>query len=248
MDLYGLIGKQLTHSWSEKYFTAKFRTEKIAGTYQLFTLAEIEQLPYLIQSNPTLKGLNVTIPYKRIVLSYLDAIEKETKISGAVNTILIKRNRLQTSLIGYNTDIIGFASTIDRCVHDKGISALILGTGGASKSVQHVLRRKGIAFTLVSRETKKLDQLTYNRITIDEIANNLLIINTSPVGMFPDIDFAPAIPFEYLTKKHILIDLIYNPEMTLFLQKGKERGATILNGLHMLQTQAEASWKIWKKG
>jgi shikimate dehydrogenase len=248
MDLYGLIGKQLSHSWSEKFFTAKFEKDKIRASYKLFPLATIELLPDLIQSNPGLKGLNVTIPYKRNILPYLDAIEMEAKLSGSVNTILIKRNKSVIKLIGYNTDIIGFTATIDCCIKKNSISALVLGTGGASKSVQFVLRKKGISYTLVSRESRKMDQLSYKMITNDDIASNLLIINTSPVGMFPDVGEAPAIPFEYLTKDHILIDLIYNPETTLFLQKGKEKGAKIMNGLTMLHSQAEASWKIWNKG
>jgi shikimate dehydrogenase len=247
MDLYGLIGKQLSHSWSEKYFSAKFKKERIDASYKLFTLPEIELLPSLLQNNPRLKGLNVTIPYKRDVLSYLDRIEKEARLCNAVNTILIKKNRIKTELIGFNTDIAGFSATIDQCANIKSISALILGTGGASKSVQYVLRSKGIGFTLVSRETKKMDQLSYDTLMRDDITNNLLIINASPVGMFPEIAAAPSIPFDYLTKEHILIDLIYNPEKTLFLQKGEEKGAKIFNGLKMLQIQAEASWKIWNK-
>lgn len=247
MDLYGLIGKQLSHSWSEKYFSTKFEKERIDAAYKLFTLPEIELLPALLQNNPRLKGLNVTIPYKRDVLPYLDMIEMEAKLCNAVNTILIKKNKTKTQLIGFNTDIAGFSATINQCTKIKSLSALILGTGGASKSVQYVLRSKGIGFTLVSRETKKMDQLSYEMLMRDDIANNLLIINASPVGMFPEINSTPSIPFEYLSKDHILIDLIYNPEKTLFLQKGEEKGAKIFNGLKMLQIQAEASWKIWNK-
>jgi shikimate dehydrogenase len=248
MDLYGLIGRQLAHSWSEKYFTSKFEKEKINAAYKLFPIAEIELLPTLLQQNSQLKGLNITIPYKRAILPYLDRIEREAKLSGAVNTLLVKRNGNKTSLIGYNTDIAGFSSTIDRCHIKKNITALVLGTGGASKSVQYVLRSKGIPFTMVSRDTKKMDQISYTMLTVDDIANNLLIINASPVGMFPAITESPAIPFEYLTKEHTLIDLIYNPEMTVFLQKGKEKGSKTINGLNMLQVQAEAAWKIWHKG
>jgi shikimate dehydrogenase len=247
MDLYGLIGKQLSHSWSEQYFSAKFEKERIDASYKLFTLPDIGLLPTLLENNPRLKGLNVTIPYKRDVLPYLDWIEKDAKLCNAVNTILIKKNGTKTKLIGFNTDIAGFSATVDQCVNIKSISALILGTGGASKSVQYVLRCKGIGFTLVSRETKKKDQLSYEMITTNVIANNLLIINTSPVGMFPEFDAAPSIPYQYLTNDHILIDLIYNPEKTLFLQKGEEKGAKIFNGLKMLQIQAEAAWKIWNK-
>lgn len=248
MDLYGLIGKQLSHSWSEKYFTEKFKREKVSAIYRLFPLTEIELLPTLVLDNPNLKGLNVTIPYKLAICPYLDAIEIEAKLAGSVNTVLIKKNRGSSKLIGYNTDIAGFSALLDKCLTKNINSALIIGTGGASKSVQHVLRAKGIDFTLISRETKKVSQLAFEMLFPSDIENNLLIINTSPVGMYPNIDEFPPIPYQYLTKNHVLIDLIYNPETTIFLQKGKEMGAHIMNGLTMLQVQADAAWKIWKKG
>lgn len=245
MDLYGLVGKHLEHSWSENFFTEKFSIENVDACYRLFPMDKIELLPDLLASHPHLKGLNITIPYKKAIIPYLDGIQKAAKMSGAVNTVVIKKRKNETKLIGYNTDIIGFTQTLEKILHRKIQSALILGAGGASQAVQFVLRSKGIAFTVVSRETKKMDQLSYDTMNPVDMRNNLLIINTTPVGMFPHIEHFPNIPYQYITKDHILIDLIYNPESTEFLRKGKEIGAFTMNGLEMLHAQAEAAWRIW---
>jgi shikimate dehydrogenase len=248
MELYGLIGKQLSHSWSEKYFSQKFGKEHIPAKYQLFPLDSIELLPGLIERYPDLKGLNVTIPYKLSVIPFLTSVDREAKMAGSVNTIKIFRNEKGVILVGYNTDISGFRASLHKNIKSKkSLSALILGNGGVSRSVKHVLRGEGICCTTVTRTLKKNDQLSYETLSHRDMEDNLLIINTTPLGMFPDIQNCPEIPYQYLTKDHLLIDLIYNPELTLFLQKGLEKGAKVMNGAHMLEKQAEAAWKIWSK-
>ncbi len=247
MEHYGLIGKNLQHSWSEKYFTKKFAEKNIRAQYQLFPIESIDFLPGLLERHTGLKGLNVTLPYKKLVIPFLHSIDKEAKLSGSVNTIKIIRTVQEVSLIGYNTDIIGFTNLLKANLTLKNVSALVLGTGGVSRSVQYVLRREGIRFVTVSRSSKKNDQLSYENLLRRDIQSNLLIINTTPVGMFPKTDEAPAIPYSYLTPDHLLIDLIYNPEETLFMKKGAERGARVVNGLQMLHDQADAAWNIWKK-
>ncbi len=248
MELYGLIGKHLSHSWSEKYFSQKFAINHIPAKYQLFPLDSIELLPGLIERYPDLKGLNVTIPYKLSVIPFLTSLDREAKMAGSVNTIKIIRNDKGVSLVGYNTDIAGFRASLRKDVKSKkNLNALILGNGGASRSVKHVLRSEGICCTTVTRTSKKNDQLSYDTLNPLHIKDNLLIINTTPLGMFPDMQNCPDIPYEFLTEHHLLIDLIYNPEVTMFLQKGLEKGARVVNGLHMLEKQAEAAWKIWSK-
>jgi shikimate dehydrogenase len=248
MDLYGLIGKHLSHSWSEKYFSQKFGNEHIPCKYQLFPLDSIELLPGLIERYPDLKGLNVTIPYKLSVIPFLNSLDREAKLAGSVNTIKIFRNEKGVRLVGYNTDISGFRASLHKNIKSKkNLSALILGNGGVARSVKHVLRSEGICCTIVTRTLRKNDQLSYETLNAFDIRDNLLIINTTPLGMFPDIQNCPDIPYQFLTKEHVLIDLIYNPETTMFLQKGIEQGAKVVNGMHMLEKQAEAAWKIWSK-
>lgn len=248
MDLYGLIGKHLSHSWSEKYFGQKFANEHIPAKYQLFPIESIELLPGLIERYPNLKGLNVTIPYKLSVIPFLTSLDREAKMAGSVNTVKIIRNEHGVSMVGYNTDISGFRSCLPKEIKSvKNLNALILGNGGASRSVRYVLRSEGICCTTVTRVSKKNDQLSYDTLSPFHIANNLLIINTTPVGMFPDVQNCPDIPYDLLTEQHLLIDLIYNPEVSLFLQKGLKKGARVVNGLHMLEKQADAAWKIWSK-
>ena len=238
MRHFGLIGHPLGHSFSKAYFTAKFEREGLDCEYQNY---DIEDVSIIKQSNLT--GFNVTIPYKESIIPYLDELDPTAKEIGAVNTVkALPDGRLK----GYNTDVIGFESSW--IASAKGLAmtttALVLGTGGASKAVQYVLRKHRIAFHLVSRNPEKGDY-TYAQLTPDIIKEHLLIINTTPVGMAPNIGMAPDIPYEAISDKHLLIDLIYNPEETLFLRHGKKHGANTVNGLTMLYSQAEASWKIW---
>ena len=238
MKRYALIGHPLGHSFSKAYFTKKFEREGIDGCYENFDLADIEQLPSLLQQHPDLRGFNVTIPYKEVILPYLDKVDSVALEVGAVNTVKVLTDG---KLIGYNTDVLGINSSL-LTPH----SSLILGTGGASKAVQYVLRKSNIPYKTVSRYKEKGD-LTYQDLTPEIIQSHLLIINATPVGMAPNINEAPHLPYDAITPDHTLFDLIYNPEETLFLKYGREHGATTINGLTMLHAQAEASWEIWKK-
>jgi shikimate dehydrogenase len=244
MKLFGLIGYPLSHSFSKRYFTEKFDREGLFDMfYELFPLENIQEFPGLIlDKGSILKGLNVTIPYKQLIIPYLDELHETAKAVQAVNTILISEGRL----LGFNTDVIGFEKTLESCLdiaEFKG-KALVLGTGGASKAVQYVLKKRNIPFNLVSRTPDELS-LTYEEITTTAIADFPLIINTTPLGMSPAVDTCPELPYEGIGAGHILIDLVYNPEMTLFMRKGKERGARVINGIGMLYEQAEAAWEIW---
>lgn len=240
--LFGLIGYPLGHSFSKKYFTEKFEKENIKDCrYELFPLEEISQFPALVASQPRLIGLNVTIPYKEVVIPYLHQLDAGAQSIGAVNTIL----KTQGKLIGFNTDVIGFEQSLAALSFDwKNAKALILGTGGAAKAVMYALKKKNIAFRLVSR-TPKGQTLGYGQMDKKLLEEHSLIINTSPVGMFPETEACPPIPYQYINEKHLLYDLIYNPEETTFLHWGKQKGAQTVNGLAMLQLQAEAAWAIW---
>ncbi|MDD2245694.1 MAG: shikimate dehydrogenase [Proteiniphilum sp.] len=248
MDTYGLIGFPLKHSFSAKFFTEKFMREKIDAEYLNFELEDILDIRRVILFNQHLKGLNVTIPYKEKVIPFLHDISPEAEIIGAVNVIRIERkpgDMYYYKLTGYNTDYTGFKNSLTPLlkaeVHRK---ALILGTGGASKAVAQALTNLDIDWTYVSR-SKGNNRLTYNELTPSIISEHKLIVNASPVGTFPDVDNCPDIPYQYLTTGHLLYDLVYNPETTLFLKKGKEQGAVIKNGKEMLELQALAAWEIW---
>lgn len=247
-DLYGLIGKPLTHSHSKKFFTSYFKANNINASYELFELDSIHELPLLIEKHPNLKGLNVTIPFKREALSFLDEIDFEAKMIGAVNAIAIVRNKKKVLLKGYNTDAFGFEKSIKKVIptecHKK---ALILGGGGAARAVRFLLRKHGIYFQTVGRQGLKSDEMIYNLINSEVMSEYQLIINTTPLGMFPNIDEAPKIPYQYIGKDHILVDLIYNPVETVFLKEGKQRGALTINGHEMFVQQALKSWEIWQK-
>lgn len=248
MRRFGLIGYPLSHSFSERYFGEKFAREGLADThcYQLFPLASIAEFPALIAAHPDLAGLNVTIPYKSAVLPYLQGLSADAAAIGAVNTIRIEGGQLT----GFNTDVHGFAHglaelrsmrpevRIDR--------ALILGTGGASKAVRWVLEQQGVAYRLVSRRPEG-NALTYSELDADTISGYPLIINTTPLGMAPATDRAPALPYAALSEQHLLYDLIYNPAETEFLARGRQQGAATLNGLSMLYEQAIQAWKIWNR-
>lgn len=248
MKQFGLIGYPLTHSLSEKYFLEKFRKEKITNAvYKLFPLDHIHLLPELIQKNPSLCGLNVTVPYKESVIQYLDELDEVAGKIGAVNCVKIVKGTNRDQLIGFNTDVLGFEESLKTYLKNWHNNALILGTGGSSKAVAFVLREFGINFTMISRKPKMKNSIGYDDLTESIIQDHLLIINTTPLGMYPNTQSAPQIPYEFLSNQHILFDLVYNPEHTLFLQKGKMVGATTINGMEMLYIQAEESYKIWNQ-
>jgi shikimate dehydrogenase len=243
MTKYGLIGYPLSHSFSKKYFTEKFDREAIQDhQYDLFPIDTIAQLPLLLQNETALKGLNVTIPYKEQVIPYLDELTEVVKEIQACNCIRI----LDRKLIGYNTDVIGFEKTLERKLSNHHKRALVLGTGGAAKAVHYVLKKKGIDILAVSR-TKGEGRITYHEIDEQVIASHTLIVNTSPLGMYPNVEEAPNLPYHLLSDKHYLYDLVYNPAKTRFLVEGESRGAVIENGADMLVIQAEASWDIWNQ-
>lgn len=246
MRLFGLIGYPLLHSFSAKYFAKKFVTENIPETdYRLFPLENIGEVTPLIALKPDLQGFNITIPYKVAILPYLDHISDAAKSIGAVNCVKIERNESGITLTGYNTDTYGFRESLTPALKPFHKNALVLGTGGAAKAVCYTLHELGIENTMVSRSGNEESILNYSQLTENTISNNLLIINTSPVGTFPDTEKCPDIPYQFLTNKHLLFDLIYNPAETKFLRLGREAGAAALNGSKMLELQAEKSWEIW---
>lgn len=247
--LYGLIGYPLEHSFSKKYFNDKFLHEGIQAKYENFPIADIADLPRVLIENPRLKGLNVTIPHKQAVLRYLQMVDRTAKLVDSVNTIKILNSGNSQKLIGYNTDVIGFSKTFDQIVSDRRSHyALILGNGGSAKAIKHVLRERGIFFRSVSTKKQKTDQITYDMLNKSMLEHFNVIINTTPLGMYPSIETAPSLPYDFIGPAHILIDLVYNPAETLFLRYGREKGAQTINGLVMLEAQAEAAWKIWKSG
>jgi shikimate dehydrogenase len=239
--LFGLIGYPLSHSFSKRYFSDKFQREGLQEyTYELFPISEISALPELLRDHPTLEGINVTIPYKKQVIPYLDDLSPVVKEIGACNCIRIRNGKLT----GFNTDVIGFEQTLSRKLMLHHRNALVLGTGGAAKAVHYVLRQKSVPFVQIGR-TKRGEILDYAAITPELLSSHNLIINTTPLGMYPNVHEAPDLPYECLTPMHYLYDLVYNPDRTLFLQKGEEHGAAIENGADMLVIQADASWDIW---
>ena len=241
MRLFGLIGYPLSYSFSKKYFTEKFAAEGIKDCkYELFPIHKIDELPDLIKNYHDLEGLNVTVPYKQLVLQSLSHSDIPEGLN-ACNCIKIEKNKL----IGYNTDVIGFEKTLFRLLAGHHSKALILGNGGAAAAVQFVLRKLNIDFKTVSRSLHDNSVLTYADLTTKVISGHTLIINTTPLGTSPDINEYPDIPYDGITGKHLLYDLIYNPEKTKFLAEGEKRGAQIFNGYEMLTIQAEESWKIW---
>ena len=250
MKMYGLIGYPLQHSFSSKFFNEKFKEENIDAEYLNFEIEHIFDLRRILVFNPHLKGLNVTIPYKEAVITFLDDISPVAKEIGAVNVIKIERTFIDTygyKLIGYNTDYIGFKKSIQPLIipnlHNR---ALVLGTGGASKAVCKALESLDISWTYVSR-TPKEGILTYDTLTPEVLSDNKIIINTTPLGTFPNVDDCPNIPYSALTTQHLLYDLVYNPSVTTFLKRGQQMGSTIKNGAEMLELQALAAWEIWAK-
>ena len=246
MRLYGLIGFPLTHSFSNQYFEKKFADANIQDAcYKLFPLENLTQLPLLLQQHTDLQGFNVTIPYKVAILPFLHHISDEAREIGAVNCVKIERNASGIILSGYNTDIFGFRESLVPVLKPHHRNALVLGTGGAAKAVCFTLQQLGINYTQVSRSIKNEANKLYSQLTEADINDNLLIFNTTPVGMFPEISKSPEIPYQFLTSRHLLFDLIYNPAITRFMQSGLDAGATVLNGLKMLELQADKSWEIW---
>lgn len=241
MKIFGLIGKNIDYSFSRSYFREKFETNKLDCSYKNFDLETIDSFIELKKNCKVFSGFNVTIPYKEVILPYLDYIDEEAKRIGAVNTIKIKNNKL----IGYNTDHYGFKESLVKYLKPHHKTALILGTGGASKAVAFALRELGIKFEYVSRTKSPEIKHTYNTLTSTEIEANKLIINCTPLGTFPKLEKCPEISYDQLDKYHLLFDLIYNPAQTKFLKNGKLRGAKTINGLEMLINQAEKSWEIW---
>ncbi len=240
-SFYGLTGYPLSHSFSPGYFQEKFLREGIEAIYTAFPLSAIEDFPGLLKMHPELNGLNVTIPYKTSVIPFIHELSSDAQAIGAVNCINIKDGVLK----GYNTDWTGFRDSLKPLLKPHHQKALVLGNGGAAKAVVYALQQLGITFKVVSRGISSGPFLPYSGITPELLQEYTLLINTTPLGMFPDEDRAAELPYNTLSEKHLLYDLIYNPEQTKFLQLGKEQGAVIKNGLEMLHLQAEESWKIW---
>jgi shikimate dehydrogenase len=244
MRRYGLIGYPLTHSFSKKYFTEKFQQEGISdAVYELYPIAHIHELPGLLKSHPDLVGLNVTIPHKQTVLKYIDSSSELPTGLNACNCIRIKNGKA----FAFNTDVIGFEKSFVKGLTKEHQSALILGNGGATAAVAYVLVKLKIPFQIISRKIHDGSNLTYNELDKEIMESHSIIINTTPLGMYPETKSCPPIPYQYVTHEHYLYDLVYNPEKTTFLHKGEERGAAIKNGLEMLIIQAEESWKIWNE-
>ena len=242
---YGLIGKNISYSFSKKYFTEKFRNLGLNNySYDNFDLQTIEEFPSIYKSViDQIQGFNVTIPYKQEIIEYLDEIDEDAKTIGAVNTIkILEKGKLK----GYNTDIYGFEHSLKPLLKSHVKNALILGTGGASKAIAFVLKKNNIQFNFVSRIPIKSQTISYDDLTEKVIDKHHLIINCTPIGTFPNIGSSPEIPYEFLGETHFLYDLVYNPEVSAFLAKGKAQGTSIKNGEEMLQLQADRSWEIWK--
>ncbi len=246
MKKYGILGYPLGHSFSPSYFNEKFQNEGIDATYEKFELPAITDLQAVIDYTPELCGFNVTIPYKEKVMSYLDTVSPEARAIGAVNVVRVEHDGSHIRLYGYNSDVIGFSRSIKPLLLPSHKKALILGTGGASKAVNYGLKQLGLETVLVSRYEKD-NTITYAQVTPELLAEYTVIVNCTPSGMAPHFDECPQIPYEALTPRHLLYDLIYNPDETLFLKKGKAQGATTKNGLEMLLLQAEAGWEIWNQ-
>ena len=242
---YGLVGKDISYSFSQQYFSKKFETLNLKDhLYQNFDISSCDNFADIIAKTENLKGLNVTIPYKEEVLEYLDEIDDEAKIIGAVNTIKILGNN---KLKGFNTDVYGFEASLTPLLHKSHKKALVLGTGGASKAVNFVLSKLDIEVLFVSRNPKSQHEISYNDLTESIITSYTVIVNCTPIGTHPAVDECPNIPYQFITSNHLLYDLIYNPSKTVFLKKGLEKKAQVSNGFKMLELQAEKSWEIWNE-
>ena len=244
MDKYGLIGYPLGHSFSISYFNQKFTDEGTDAVYENFEIPSIDLLAEVLDSNPELKGLNVTIPYKQKVIPFLDSIAPEARAIGAVNVIKVVHEGKNTKLVGYNSDVIGFTKSIEPMLEKIHKKALILGTGGASKAIDYGLKSLGLDTVFVSRYERP-DTIQYKNITPDVIREYNVIVNCTPIGMYPKTEECPELPYEAMDNHTILYDLIYNPDETMFMKRGAQYGANVKNGLEMLLLQAFASWEFW---
>jgi len=247
MQTYGLIGHPLSHSFSKRFFTEYFEKKSIEAEYLNFEIRDISLLPAVIKEHPGLIGFNVTIPYKQAIIPYLESCDPKAAAINAVNTVKVDRSNSTIKLKGFNTDLIGFRDSIRPLLQTQHKKALVLGTGGASKAVMATLADLSIQAQLVSREARPGISISYADLTQPMMEEYSLIVNTTPLGTFPKTEEFPDIPYEYLTDKHLLYDLVYNPPITQFLKKGADRGATIKNGYEMLELQALAAWKIWQE-
>ncbi|MEN8880544.1 MAG: shikimate dehydrogenase [Polaribacter sp.] len=241
--LFGLLGKDISYSFSRGYFSEKFKQMNLDNhNYINFDLPKIEDFPSILEDNESVLGINVTIPYKEAVIPYLDKIDKTAKEIGAVNTIKItKRGNLK----GYNSDVVGFEKSITPLLKKHHKKALILGTGGASKAIAYALKRNAIKYKFVSRNPEGKKQISYADLSREIIEDYTLIVNSTPLGTSPDVNNCPNIPYQFITPNHLLYDLIYNPQVSKFLANGRQKGAAIKNGYEMLELQAEESWRIW---
>ena len=244
MDKYGLIGYPLGHSFSIGYHNQRFADEGINAKYLNFEIPSIDDLPAVLSQNPELKGLNVTIPYKEKVIPFLDYVSPEARAIGAVNVIRVEHQGKKITLKGYNSDVIGFTQSIEPLLENYHKKALVLGTGGASKAISYGLKSLGLETVYVSRYERP-GTIQYGSITPEVVEEYNVIINCTPLGMFPKTEECPSLPYEAMDERNILYDLIYNPDETLFMRKGAQQGATVKNGLEMLLLQAFASWEFW---
>jgi shikimate dehydrogenase len=247
MRKFGLIGYPLGHSFSKQYFSAKFKHENITDcSYENYPLVNINQVTELIEKEKDLCGFNVTIPYKSDIIPFLSAIDDEAKEIGAVNVVKIFRQRGKLQLAGYNSDITGIRVSLHRFLDGTMKNAIILGTGGSSKAVAYILRKEGLSVSVVSRSPKP-GTISYSELNSGLIKDARIIVNTTPVGMFPNVDAMPEIRYDLLSSGQILFDLVYNPEQTKFLKMGAEQGCTTISGIKMLYAQAEKAWEIWNR-
>lgn len=246
MDKYGIIGHPLGHSFSPGFFNEKFQNEGLDAVYEMYDLPRIETLTEILLANPELRGLNVTIPYKQQVMSYLDELSDEARSIGAVNVIRISHDGGKMHMKGYNSDVIGFTRSIEPLLESHHKKALILGTGGASMAIEYGLNKLGLETLKVSRSERE-GTIQYEKITPDVIHEYNVIVNCTPVGMYPHTEECPPLPYTSMNSHNLLYDLIYNPDETLFMKKGKANGAVVKNGLEMLLLQAYASWEFWNE-
>jgi shikimate dehydrogenase len=246
MDTFAILGFPLRHSFSKQYFTDKFENEALDASFLNFELSDIQELPELLKKHSNLKGFCITIPHKQDVMQFLDEIDPLAKRIGAVNSVQIIRKNNQVKMIGYNTDIFGFTESLALFLAGIKPKALILGTGGVSKAVATGLEEMGIEYQFVSRKASE-KCISYEMMTPEIMKEFYLLVNCTPLGTFPKNDTCPDIPYQLLSEKHFLYDVVYNPAETLFLKKGKEQGAKIHNGLKMLHLQAERNWAIWNQ-
>lgn len=246
MDKYGIIGHPLGHSFSPGFFNEKFQGEGIDAVYERYDLPQIDAIREVLDTNPELRGFNVTIPYKQQIMPYLDELSDEARAIGAVNVVSVRRERGKVRLKGYNSDVLGFTRSIEPLLERHHKKALVLGTGGASQAIDYGLRQLGLETVKVSRYERP-GTIQYEKVTPDVVREYNVIVNCTPVGMFPNTEACPPLPYSTMDSHVLLYDLIYNPDETLFMRRGREHGAIVKNGLEMLLLQAYASWDFWQE-